>query len=141
MTASPRDRIGSVTPLPPEFLEALAGQEEILVSSREQRQRGTVPVWFLVAPPGVVYLFTLGYSTKARRWKSDPWVRLTVPGTRISTEGMAHFVGAGDIDAVGPLVVEKWGTEGATTIEGLSRGIRDGEYALIRVEGIPAASR
>ncbi len=130
-----------MTPLPQEFLQALTGQEEVLVSSRDGRLRGTVPVWFLIAPPGVLYLFTLGYSVKARRWKSDPWVRLTVPGTPISAEGMAHFVDAAEIDTIGPVVVEKWGTEGATTVEGLRRGIRDGAYALIRVEGIPGAAQ
>ena len=48
-------------PLPDEFLQALAGHEEVLVTSREGTTRGTVPVWFLILPPGVVYLFGFGF--------------------------------------------------------------------------------
>src|SRR5919204_4471651 len=87
-----------VTPLPAEFLAALAGHEEVLVTSREGGTLGTVPVWYIVEPPGVVYVFGMGYSVKARRWRSDPWVRLTVPSSRQSVEGVAHFLSADEID-------------------------------------------
>ena len=73
-------------------------------------------MWFVVAPPGVVYLFGFAFSVKARRWARDPWVRLTVPGTGVSAEGVAHFVGPEEIDAVADMVVEHWSMQGAPTI-------------------------
>ena len=124
-------------PLPAEFLKALAGHDEVLVTSRDGSTRGTVPVWFLILPPGVVYLFGFGFSEKARRWRSDPWVRLRVPGQPESTEGLAHFVGPDEIDAIGPRIVEHWAMQGAPTLDGLRRTLRDGVHALVRVEGEP----
>jgi hypothetical protein len=123
-----------MNPLPTEFLEALAGRDEVLVTSRDGAIRGTVPVWFVIAPPGVVYLFSFGFSEKARRWRSDPWVRLTVPGEQISAEGVAHFIGPDEVDAVGPLIVERWAMQGAPTIDGLRRTLRDRMHVLVRVE-------
>jgi hypothetical protein len=122
-------------PLPPEFLDALNGHAEVLVSSREGPGGpvGTVPVWYVVAPPGVVYLFGFGFSEKARRWRTDPWVRLTVPGTAVSTEGVASFVSGEELEAVAPLVVERWAMQGAPTVEGLRRTLRDGVHVLVRV--------
>jgi len=126
-----------MTPLPVEFLETLSGHEEVLVTSREGETRGTVPVWFIVEPPGVVYLFGFAFSEKARRWQSDPWVRLTVPGTRISAEGVVHEVAADEIDEIAPSVIERWSMQGAPTLEGLRRTLRDRVHVLIRVEGVP----
>jgi hypothetical protein len=126
-----------MTPLPTEFLAALAGHEEVLVTSREGSSRGTVPVWFVIAPPGVVYLFSFGFSEKARRWRTDPWIRLSVPGGGPSVEGVAHFVREDEVDDVAPLIVERWSMQGATTPEGLKRTLRDGVHVLVRVEGSP----
>lgn len=125
-------------PLPAEFLAALdaADAEEILVTSREAEARGTVPVWFVVAPPGVVYLFGFAFSEKARRWRTDSWVRLTVPGTRTSAEGVVHFVSAEDVDPeLAELLVARWEMQGAPTPEGLRRTLRDKVHVLVRVEG------
>jgi hypothetical protein len=122
--------------LPAEFLDALAGHDEVLVTSREGAARGTVPTWFVIAPPGVVYLFSFAFSEKVRRWRMDPWVRLSVPGDpRDSVEGVAHFVGPDEIDDVASLIVERWSMQGAPTVEGLRRTLRDRVHALIRVEG------
>jgi hypothetical protein len=120
-----------------EFLQALAGRDEVLVSSREGSTRGTVPVWFIIADPGVVYLFSFAFSEKVRRWRIDPWVRLGVPGQPgVWTEGVAHFVTAEELDErTAALVVERWSMQGAPTVEGLRRTLRDGVHALIRVEG------
>jgi hypothetical protein len=123
-------------PLPAEFLEALEGHDEVLVTSREGTTRGTVPVWFIVEPPGVVYLFGFAFSEKARRWRSDPWVRLTVPGTRVSAEGVVHFIAADELDDVGEHVVERWSMQGATTLQGLKRTLRDQVHVLVRIEGV-----
>jgi len=124
-----------MTPLPTEFLAALAGHEEVLVTSREGSSRGTVPVWFVIAPPGVVYLFSFGFSEKARRWQSDPWVRLTVPGEQTSVEGVARFVGPDEVEPIAPLIVERWAMQGAPTVDGLRRTLRDRMHVLVRVEG------
>jgi hypothetical protein len=126
--------------LPAEFLEALAGQDEVLVTSREGETRGTVPMWYVIAPPGQVYLFTFWFSEKARRFRSDPWVRLSTRNLpRVSIEGVTHFVQAEELDdASAALVVERWSMQGAPTVEGLRRTLRDRVHALIRVEGICA---
>lgn len=125
-----------MTPLPQEFLAELDGHDEVLVSSREGQTRGTVPVWFIVAPPGVVYLFGFAFSEKARRWRSDPWIRLTVPDTQHSAEGVAHFVEAAELgDELARSVVQRWEMQGAPTVEGLRRTLRDRVHVLIRVEG------
>jgi hypothetical protein len=123
--------------LPSAFLQALAGQDEVLVTSREGARRGTVPMWFVIADPGVVYLFSFAFSEKVRRWRTDPWVRLSIPGQpACSTEGKAYFVTPEDLDApTAELVVEKWSMQGAPTVEGLRRTLRDQVHALIRVEG------
>ena len=120
--------------LPSEFLEALAGQDEVLVTSREGSARGTVPTWFVIGPPGVVYLFSFSFSEKVRRWRSDPWVRLTVPGTANSVEGEVQFVGPDEVDEeLGQLIVERWSMQGAPTVQGLRRTLRDRVHALVRV--------
>lgn len=128
--------------LPSDFLQALAGHEEVLVTSREGDRRGTVPMWFVIADPGVVYLFTFAFSEKVRRWRTDPWVRLTVPGkSSNSAEGVIHFVGPEEVDPeTGELVIDRWAMQGAPTIEGLRRTLRDKVHALIRVEGASVQS-
>jgi hypothetical protein len=125
-------------PLPSEFLNALVGHAEVLVTSREGASRGTVPMWFIIAPPGVVYLYSFAFSEKVRRWRADPWVRLSVPDeSHLSVEGVAHFVEPNALDdAVGALIVDRWSMQGAPTIEGLRRTLRDRVHALVRVEGI-----
>jgi hypothetical protein len=124
-------------PLPPEFLAALGDEEEVLVTSRDPvtGRQGTVPVWFAVGPPGVVYLFSLAFSRKVERWRRDPWVRLTAPASGISVEGVVDFVGLDGLDAVAALVVERWDMAGATTPEGLRRLVAEGSHVLLRVEG------
>ena len=121
--------------LPAAFLKALEDQTEVLVTSREGRTRGTVPVWFIVEPPGVVYLFGFAFSIKARRWQRDPWVRLTIPGSGESVEGVVQFVQPDEIDdALAQRVVEHWAMQGAPTVEGLRRTLRDRVHVLVRVE-------
>jgi hypothetical protein len=130
-----------MNPLPKEFLDALAGHDEVLVTSREGTTRGTVPTWFVIAPPGVVYLFGFAFATKARRWAKDPWVRLTVPDGGPSVEGVAHFVTDADLDPhLARQVVDRWTMQGATTEPGLRRTLRDRVHVLIRVEAIPSPS-
>ncbi len=127
--------LGNMIPLPPEFLRALDGRDELLVSSREGAKHGTVRAWFVVGPPGVVYLFSQAFSLKVMRWRSDPWVRLRLPGTAVSVEGIIHFVTLEEVDSVAPLIIERWGMWGATTVEGLRRMLKDGTHVLVRVGG------
>ncbi|HEY0491868.1 MAG TPA: hypothetical protein VGD57_00180 [Candidatus Dormibacteraeota bacterium] len=125
------------TPLPAPFLTALAGREEILVSSREADREGTVSAWFVLSSASVVYLFADAHSVRMRRWRADPWVRLTLPGTSVSAEGAVQVVPAAEIDAeLGELVVERWGMWGAATAPGLRRMVRDGSHVLLRVSGL-----
>ena len=125
--------------LPTAFLDSLAGHDEVLVSSREGPSLGTVPVWYIVGPPGVVYLFTFSFSTKARRWRVDPWVPLRAPGSSLTAEGEVHFVPADQISPeLAEQVVERWSMQGAPTVEGLRRTVREGMHALLRVESAPS---
>lgn len=125
-------------PLPADFLAELAGHDEVLVSSRDPFRQGTVPVWFIVGPPGVVYLFAQTFSTKVQRWLADPWTRLRVPGSGHSVEGRVSFMRPDDIDPIADAIVERWSMQGATTVQGLKRTLRDRMHTLIRVEGTDA---
>lgn len=133
--------VNVLRPLPTEFLRALAGHEEVLVTSRDGATRGTVPVWFVIASSGVVYLFSFGFSEKARRWRTDPWIRLSLPGGRAAVEGVVHFVDPlvdqAEVDAIAPRIVERWAMQGAPTVDGMRRTLRDGMHVLLRVEGPP----
>ncbi len=125
-----------LTPLPAPFLGALEGKDELLIGSRERARIGTVRGWFVTAPPGIVYLFADAYSRRAQRWRADPWIRLTIPGTTLSHEGAVQFVTAAELDpALSDLVVDRWGMWGAATPEGLARMLRDGSHVLLRVAG------
>lgn len=124
----------AVSPLPRAFLDALAEHEEVLVSSRDPFGSGTVPVWFIIGPPGVVYLFSHAFSVKVRRWQTDPWCRLRVPHTTIMVEGRVSFVGPDEIDPIADAVVDRWSMQGAPTVQGLKRTLRDRVHVLIRVE-------
>ncbi|GAC1313868.1 MAG: hypothetical protein NVSMB2_02500 [Chloroflexota bacterium] len=122
-------------PLPADFLAARAEHDEVLVSSRDAFRSGTVPVWFVIGPPGVVYLFAQTFSTKVQRWLTDPWTRLSVPGTQHAVEGRVRFMRPDEIDPIADAVVERWSMQGATTVEGLKRTLRDRVHTLVRIEG------
>jgi hypothetical protein len=120
--------------LPEWFRQALDGTEELLVTSREEGREGSVRTWYAVTAGGDLYLFNYAYATRVRRWREDPWVRLTIPGTNQSVEGNVEFIDPAT--ELGPevtnLVVERWGMWGATTPEGLRRMLRDVSHVLVR---------
>ena len=121
--------------LPAAFRQALQGTDEVLVSSREDGREGKVRTWFIVTPKSELYLFNYAYARRVARWRDDPWVRLTVPGSGESVEGRARFIEPAELDgAVEDLIVERWGMWGATTPEGLRRMLRDRSHILVRVE-------
>lgn len=121
--------------LPPAFVEALAGQEELLVSSREDALERSVRAWFVLLPSGAIYLFTYSFALRVRRWRKDPWIRLRVPGGGPSVEGAVHFMKPEELDDVlVESVLERWWMWGATTPEGLRRMLQDGSHVLVRVE-------
>ena len=121
--------------LPPLFGKALDGADELLVSSREGGRERGVRVWFIVTPDGDIYLFNYAYAIRVARWRNDPWVRLTVPGSGQSVEGRVRFIDPAELGAtIQDQVVERWGMWGATTPEGLRRMVRDGSHVLVRVE-------
>lgn len=121
--------------LPKSFRRALDGTEEIIVTSRESGREGSVRTWYAVTAAGDLYLFNYAFATRVRRWRDDPWVRVTIPGTKQSVEGTVQII---EVDTdLSPelvdLVVDRWGMWGATTAEGLRRMLRDGSHILVRV--------
>jgi hypothetical protein len=121
--------------LPPDFRNALAGAETLLVGSREAGRERAVHTWFVVSPNGELYLFNYAHALRVARWRNDPWVRLTVPGGGPSVEGEVQFIDPAEVDeAVQNLVVDRWGMWGATTPEGLRRMLRDRSHVLVQVE-------
>lgn len=121
--------------LPLSFRQALDGTEEIIVTSREPGREGSVRTWYALTAAGELYLFNYAFATRVRRWRDDPWVRLTIPGTKQSVEGAVQIIEV-DTDLspeLTDLVVDRWGMWGATTAEGLRRMLRDGSHILVRV--------
>jgi hypothetical protein len=121
--------------LPAVFRRALDGTDEIIVTSREPGREGSVRTWYALTAAGDLYLFNYAFATRVRRWRDDPWVRLTIPHTKQSVEGTVQIINP-DTDLspeVVDLVVDRWGMWGATTAEGLRRMLRDGSHILARV--------
>src|SRR5439155_888884 len=82
-------------------------------------------------PSGTIYLFNYAFAVRVARWRKDPWIRLTVPGSRVSVEGTVRFINPDELDAnVTELVVDRWGMWGATTAPGLLRMLRVGSHIL-----------
>jgi hypothetical protein len=130
-----RHRLILTCVLPPDFRHALDGADTLLVGSREAGRVRAVHTWFVVTPDGELYLFNYAHALRVARWRSDPWVRLTIPGGGPSLEGRVQFVDSGEVDeAVQDLIVDRWGMWGATTPEGLRRMLRDRSHVLVRVD-------
>src|SRR5207245_3999185 len=95
----------------------------------------SVRAWYALAPPWPTSLFNYAFAVRVARWRKDPWVRLTVPGSRVSVEGRVRFINPDELDdTVTELVVDRWGMWGATTAPGLLRMLRVGSHILVRVE-------
>jgi len=121
--------------LPAAFVEALGQSEEVIVTSREDGRERSVRTWYALAPSGTIYLFNYAFAVRVARWRKDPWIRLTVPGSRVSIEGTVRFIQPDELDAaVIELVVDRWGMWGATTPPGRLRMLRVGSHILVRVE-------
>jgi hypothetical protein len=121
--------------LPAAFIDALAGQEELLVTSREDGLERSVRAWYVLDGLSTIYLFTYSFALRVARWRKDPWLRLQVPGGGPAVEAKVALVNAEELDQrIVPAVLERWWMWGATTEEGLRRMLRDGSHVLIRVE-------
>jgi len=121
--------------LPSSFRQALDGTDELIVTSREDGREGSVRAWYALTAAGDLYLFNFAFATRVRRWRQDPWVRLTIPGTTESVEGTVHVIDpATELSPeLTDLVVERWGMWGATTPQGLRQMLQDGSHVLVRV--------
>lgn len=103
------------------------------MSSRDGAGRGTVRMWFAVIPPGYVYLLTLTYTKKAERWREDPWVRLRIPGTKASQEGVVTAVDWEEAQPHAPELTTSFAMSGAATAEALRWMLQDGSRQLLKV--------
>lgn len=133
MPAEEADADLQLRPLPQAFLDELADQDELLVSSRDQAGRGTVRMWFAVVPPGYVYLLTPTISLKAERWLQDPWVRFQIPGTAAAQEGVVVKVGWEEAEHHLDLLTSHFAMAGAATAEALRWMLEDGSRRLLKV--------
>ncbi|HEY6537980.1 MAG TPA: hypothetical protein VI138_02940 [Candidatus Dormibacteraeota bacterium] len=102
------------------------------MSSRDGSGVGSVRMWFAVVPPGYVFLLTPAHTIKAGRWRDDPWVRLRIPGTRASQEGVVIPVSWKEAAADADLLTDRFAMAGATTAEGLRWMLDDGSRLLLR---------
>lgn len=133
MPAEEADADSQLQPLPRAFLDQLANQEELLVSSRDPAGRGTVRMWFAVVPPGYVYLLTPAISLKAERWRQDPWVRFQIPGSGTDQEGVAVEAGWAEAEPHLELLTQRFAMAGAATGEALRWMLEDGSRRLLKV--------
>jgi hypothetical protein len=125
-------------PLPQAFLGELEGEEELLVSSRDEHTQGRVRMWFAISPSGHLLLLTPAISLKAQRWLADPWVRLSIPQGGPSREGQVELVSADEADQYAPILIERFQMAGAVTPEALRWMLESGSHLLLRV-GIQSA--
>ena len=125
--------MGPLRPLPQSFLKELEQQEEVLVTSRDGRRKGTVPVWFAVDSAGFLYLFSQAFSLKARRWRNDPWVRICNPANGHCLDAMVEFVGSDQSMPIADLVGSRWADWGVLHPEGLRQMLASGTHVLLKV--------
>lgn len=140
MPAEDADADSTLQPLPRAFLDQLANEEELLVSSRDPSGRGTVRMWFAVVPPGYVYLLTPTITLKAERWRYDPWVRFQIPGSGADQEGLAVEATWEEAEPHLDLLTRRFAMAGAATGEALHWMIKDGSRRLLKVGLRPDAS-
>lgn len=122
------------------FLVQLTGHEELRVSSRDQAGQGTVRMWFAVVPPGYVFLLTQPFSRKAERWREDPWVRLEIPGSGVSQEGVVVEVGWDEATSHAQLLTTRFDMAGAATPEALRWMLQEGNRLLFKAGRRPATA-
>lgn len=103
----------------------------MVVSSRDSSGEGSTRVWFALTPQGTLYLLTPSFSLKARRWESDPWVR--VRAGREAAEGTVEPVTMDDVRGDEPLLLERFALAGAATAEALAWMLDSGSHRLYRV--------
>ncbi|HUY24308.1 MAG TPA: hypothetical protein VMV09_03250 [Candidatus Saccharimonadales bacterium] len=140
MPAEQADADSALRPLPRAFLDQLANEEELLVSSRDHSGRGTVRMWFAVVPPGYVYLLTPTITLKAERWRHDPWVRFQIPGSEADQEGLAIEATWEEAEPHLDLLTGRFAMAGAATGEALRWMIEDGSRRLLKVGRGPGAT-
>ena len=107
----------ALLPLPADFLQRLESEEELLVSSRDPHGQGRVRMWFALSPAGHLYLLTPAVTVKARRWQTDPWVRLTIPHGGISQDAELEEVMADDAMKDAPVLTERGHHAGGLAVD------------------------
>ena len=103
----------------------------MVVSSRDSSGEGRARMWFALTAQGTLYLLTPSFSLKARRWESDPWVRLRAG--RETVEGTVEQLSLDDVRDDEPLLLERFGLAGAATREALAWMLDSGSHRLYRV--------
>ncbi len=117
--------------LSPALRAALRVQDTVVVSSRDSSGEGKTRMWFALTLEGTLYLLTPSFSLKARRWESDPWVR--VRAGREVIEGTVELVTLEEAAGDEPLLLERFTLAGASTREALAWMLESGSHRLFRV--------
>ncbi len=116
---------------------ALRERDTVVVSSRDSSGEGKARMWFALTPDGTLYLLTPSFSLKARRWESDPWVR--VRAGRETVEGTVEQVTLEEVAGDEPLLLARFGLAGASTVEALAWMLDSGSHRLFRVRPAPGS--
>ncbi len=109
----------------------------MVVSSRDNSGEGKARMWFALTSAGTLYLLTPSFSLKARRWESDPWVRVRAGGETV--EGTVEQVTLDEAAGDEPLLLARFGLAGASTVEALSWMLDSGSHRLFRVRPYPGS--
>ncbi len=117
--------------LAPTMQAVLREQDTVVVSSRDSSGEGKTRMWFALTLGGTLYLLTPSFSLKARRWESDPWVR--VRAGREVVEGTVEQVTLEEAGGDAPLLLERFRLAGASTMEALGWMLESGSHRLFRV--------
>ncbi|MHB1523774.1 MAG: pyridoxamine 5'-phosphate oxidase family protein [Candidatus Dormibacteria bacterium] len=123
--------------LSPAMQAALRERDTVVVSSRDSSGEGKARMWFALTPDGTLYLLTPSFSLKARRWESDPWVR--VRAGRETVEGTVEQVTLEEVAGDEPLLLARFGLAGASTVEALAWMLDSGSHRLFRVRPAPGS--
>ncbi len=117
--------------LSPTMRAAVRQQDTLVASSPDNSGEGKTRMWLALTLEGALYQLTPSFSVKARRWESDPWVR--VRAGREVMEGMVELVTLEEAAGEEPLLLEWFSLACASIGEALACMLESRSQRLFRV--------